>query len=651
MRSALTCVSLFAALAWSGSLAADEAPEWMELAMKAPAAAASRTRRVILLEEMRVDVSRSSAQRRVREAVRILDTRLGVEPFKAAQSAGDKFKLIGAWRVRQNGSVQAFDAKSIAQIDADKFYEFSSTKKNVFLPGDLRSGDIIGWEYVITSPVEDYTAGWLFGSFEPTSVSRFAIRLPEDWEARASIFNHPGLTPTRDDEGYRVWEMRSLDAIPFEPYSAALAERAPHLLVAYGPKDKSAKRKFGTWESVSRWYADIVSRQTVSDQSIKDMAAKLKAGNEGLAAIRAVAEFTQGIRYLDTAVGRSVAEPHVAPDILRNRFGDCEDKAVLTITLLREMGVEAFSLMARTNDIGSLVVDFPGLRFNHVIVAVRVPGDPQLASSFDAGPLGRLTAFDPTDSTTVLGDLSSSLQGTRAVVAHPTSGGLVTLPVLPPESSERRSEIRVTFAEPTGVDVASKIAYTGQYASAMKAIYGETRGAQRSERLLNWLKSTYGDGRVKQMRVVGDAASDQDVVEEMEYWMPIPGKDMGDLRTIGVGVGLSTRADRLPAAQRASPIVFDAGYTETSSTDIRVPAGWRVTPPLPAGEASSEAGEYKLSVRQEGDRLIVQRDLKVKTARIAPSAYASVRAFFDAIARGDSGEIVLEKGAAAGGSD
>ena len=650
-RSALACLPVLATLAITAPVAADEAPEWLETAMKAPAAATSRTRRVVLLHEGRIDLSRASAQMRVREAVRQLEVDLGVIPFKAPQSAGDKFKLIGAWRVRPNGSVQAFDAKSIAQIDADKTYEFSSTKENVFLPNDLRSGDVIGWEYVITSPVEAYITGWVFGGSEPTSISRFAIKIPEDWEVRASILNHPGLTSTNDDEGYRVWEMQSLDAIPFEPYGEALVERAPRLLVSYGPKDKSAKRKFETWESVSRWYADVVGRQTVSDQSIKDMAARLKAGNEGLAAIRAITEFTQGIRYLNTAVGRSVAEPHAAPDILRNRFGDCEDKAVLTITLLREIGVEAYGVLARTQDKGSVAVDFPSPQFNHAIVAVRVPEDARLASTFDAGPLGRLAAFDPTDSTTALGDLSSSLQGTLAVVAHPTTGGLISLPVLPPELSERRSETRVTFAEPTGVDVASKVTYTGQYASAMKAIYGETRGTQRSERLLTWLKANYGDGRVKSMKVVGDAAPRQDVVEEMEYWMPIPGKDLGDLRTIDVGVGISTRADRLPAGERTSRIVLDDAYVETSSTEIQIPGGWRVTPPLPMTEASSEAGDYRLTVQQEGDRLIVQRSLKVKSSRFPAAAYPSIRAFFDAVARGDSGEIVLEKGAPVAGSD
>lgn len=629
---------------------AAEAPDWMLAAMKAPAATQSRSRRVVLLEEIRLDVSRASRQMRAREAVKLLDTDFQVPPFKAPQKAGDKFKLVGAWRVRPNGSAEAFDAKSIVQIDADKTYQFSSKKVNVFLPQDLQSGDVIGWEYVITSPVEAYTTEWFFGGFEPTSISRFALKIPDDWEVRASVLNHPGLNPATDDEGYRVWEMRSLGAIPIEPFSETLFERVPGLMVSYGPKDKDAKRKFDTWESFSRWYADVVSRQTVSDQSIKELAAKLKGKNEGLAAIRAVAEFTQGVRYLDTAVGRSVFEPHPASDVLRNRFGDCEDKAVLTITLLREIGVEAFGVLSRTREAGPVAAEFPYPQFNHAIVAVRVPENAQLASSFDAGPLGRLAAFDPTDSTTALGDLSASLQGTLAVVAHPTSGGLVSLPMLPPESSERRSEIRVDFAESKGVDVRSKIAYTGQYASAMKAIYGETRGAQRSERLLTWLKSNYGDGRVKSMKVVGDAAPHEDVVEEMEYWMPLPGKDLGDLRTIDVGVGLSTRADRLPAGERTSRIVLNDAFVETSRTEIVVPAEWHVTPPLPAAESTSEAGNYKLTVQQDGDRVIIARTLEVKAARIAPSAYAAVRSFFDAVARGDSAEIVLEKGAAPAGS-
>jgi transglutaminase superfamily protein len=387
-----------------------------------------------------------------------------------------------------------------------------------------------------------------------------------------------------------------------------------------------------------------VAPQTVADDSIRRTAAQLASGpGEGIEKIRAVTRFVQGVRYLNVAMGRSTAEPHPAPQILKNRFGDCEDKSVLTITLLREIGVDAYPVQARTSDIGALEPEFPvPNQFNHAIVAIESPEGVDLPSTIDGGPLGRLIIFDPTDSVSGLGDLDRHLQGTRAVVSHANHGGLVMLPTLSPETNARDIEASVSFAAAGGIDLKAKITYIGQYAAAKRWHYGEVRGDKRKEEISAYLASHYGRAEVKRFDLVGVETPDEPLVLNLDVSMPLPGRDMGTMRTMATQFLLASRAEILSETERRSPLRVQAGYRETDRTTLDVPAGWRALSPLPSVQSTSALGEYRMGARVEGGRLIVERELIVRAGTVGPAAYGPVKKFFDDVARGDASAIAFE---------
>jgi hypothetical protein len=390
-----------------------------------------------------------------------------------------------------------------------------------------------------------------------------------------------------------------------------------------------------------------VAPQVVADTQIKRTASELTAGSATkLDAIRAVARFVQGVRYLNVAPGRSTAEPHPAPQVLKNRFGDCEDKSVLTIALLREIGVEAYPVQARTKDIGSVAPEFPAPNvFNHAIVAVKAPVEngSDSPAAIEGGPAGRLIIFDPTSSNTGFGDLPEYLQGTRAVLAHDTHGGLITLPVLSPEASRRESEAWISFPERGGIDVKATHTFTGQYAASMRGYYESVRGDKRKEEFLSWLSGHFGKGEIRGFDVIGVDVPDQPIVRSIDFWMPLPGKDLGSLRTMAASLHLFTRVERLNETERATPLRIDSGYLESDRTTIEIPAGWKVLDPLPSAEASCPAGSYSMKARREGGTLLVERTLKVNAITVPPSEYQPIKKFFDDVLRGDGAGIAMEK--------
>ncbi|HEY1100170.1 MAG TPA: DUF3857 domain-containing protein, partial [Myxococcota bacterium] len=95
--------------------------------------------------------------------------------------------------------------------------------------------------------------------------------------------------------------------------------------------------------------------------------------------VLAALQFTQReVRYVGIEIGEQSHRPRPPSLVLRRRFGDCKDKSLLLVELLRLLDIEAATAMVNTSAGTSLDELLPSRRlFNHVIVAVQL-GDEML---------------------------------------------------------------------------------------------------------------------------------------------------------------------------------------------------------------------------------------------------------------------------------
>src|SRR4029077_8829605 len=153
-----------------------------------------------------------------------------------------------------------------------------------------------------------------------------------------------------------------------------------------------------------------------------------------LAKMKALAEFVQRqVRYVAIEIGIGGYQPHNASDVFAHRYGDCKDKATLMSAMLHEIGVDSYYVLVDTER-GIVVPSFPSPRFNHAILAIKLPDDVSTASLYavvNHPQLGKLLFFDPTSEYTPMGYLPSSLQDNFGLVVGPDGGELLAMPLLP----------------------------------------------------------------------------------------------------------------------------------------------------------------------------------------------------------------------------
>lgn len=127
-----------------------------------------------------------------------------------------------------------------------------------------------------------------------------------------------------------------------------------------------------SWEDVARWSEPLYQDVIIIDDDVKEIIANIKAENTNIESqISAALRFVQDkIRYLGIEIGQNSHRPNLASDTLRNRYGDCKDKTVLLLALLKGLELESYPALVNTEE--KLNGMLPNIHaFDHVIAYIE----------------------------------------------------------------------------------------------------------------------------------------------------------------------------------------------------------------------------------------------------------------------------------------
>lgn len=364
--------------------------------------------------------------------------------------------IHGVTVIRNGERIDAFDPEEIRVIDKeddadDKIYD--GERSALVILRDVRAGDVIDYSWSLdgANPIlaGKYTDDYDLSRGVPTHVLRHRLLWPAgrplQWRgAEPSISTRPG-------EQTYVWERHDLDALDVED----------SIPVWYEPWESVQVTEFASWNEVAAWATAMFELDARSTDEVKKLAARIDGENPTRdARITAAIRFVQDeIRYLGIEMGRNSHEPHQPWETLSTRWGDCKDKTLLLVALLRELGLEAYPALVNTSTQHRLDEKLPtAFLFDHVIAQV-----------IDAG---RVYWVDGTiaDQGGTLRTLETPNDG-RALVVRPDTYALTRVETNTNGSTDVEQTYTTTdYTKPVSLLV--KTTYTGSDADAFRAELG-----------------------------------------------------------------------------------------------------------------------------------------------------------------------------------
>ena len=151
------------------------------------------------------------------------------------------------------------------------------------------------------------------------------------------------------------------------------------------------------WGDVGNLFAPYYQRNDDSRAAVAAIVQSIRSDHEtDKARAKAALDWVQqNIRYVAINLGEGGFIPRQPGRVLRRRFGDCKDVTLLLLTLLDELGVEAYPVLVNLDEKGG---EFDGLAnpyaFDHIMVAVEIEGQLYPLDATDNPQMGTLDAMD-----------------------------------------------------------------------------------------------------------------------------------------------------------------------------------------------------------------------------------------------------------------
>lgn len=463
-----------------------------------------------------------------------------------------------------------------------------------------------------TSPVLAM-AYWIQGDL--ANVKTRALRLPEPVER----------------DGVKLWRVVAPEIYRWEPLQDEAEEFLPMLYAGDARDD---------WAALGRKHLDEMKEKLALDENTRLMAAGALQGIEGRPEkIRAAVKFIQDrLTYRAIEFGERARIPNDTARIMKDRYGDCKDHALLLHLILKDAGVPShLTLVSVDTPVNG---DFPSLdQFDHMIVGL--PGG--------IGGDGVAPGFvDPTDhDVNPLDGAPVNLERGLALLLDPAGPRLLEIPAGREASVNVKIERDCRPDPDGGLHVAEKLALDGACAVDMRA-YLRGRDA---EGVKNALKADLEYARLgvelsgAELHDFGDNALPLRIT--LDYRVKEAAWRMED-QWVAVAPVLWERlyASAEAAPERRTPFRRRRALAIQSVTTIQPPEGYAL-----AAKDLGGAGDRKpfvswaLKAAPDGTGVKLDYRLRLEPGRFGKERYGEYKAAMDAAAEKLNARLPWKKAA------
>lgn len=437
---------------------------------------------------------------------------------------------------------------------------------------------------------------------------------------------HDQLVPYKrtesDEKGLHVLRM-VWDApmtLPEEPLAPQLSETTPVIVGS----------TFNTWADFRKWYGEAIRGFTEPDEEVRRIAAELTKGKISREdKLRALFEFVaDDIRYVNYVSGEWWL-PNRPQQLLARREGDCDDKALLLITLLKSVGIEAEEVMVQTRMTGQpsvvLAKNAAVPLFDHGI-------------AFLPGPGGG-TYLDATSPESRLGPIPS--MDARAVALRMEGPAqIVQLPASSPDDHGSDVTWTVNLAADGSGQLTGEERHTGDGAFWLRTnlSQAEARAQYVEDALVGpWFPTSEVD---KEIDFKGDLKGGQAMVKYKAKSRGFARREGKDL-VVSLSPSNTFGSSLAPLVTRSLPVLLPphlAPSHQNRTTRVVAPAGYRWGELPPGGDVSgppkSGYGRAHLDIARDPKDarvLVIKRSVVFDQHLIPVDKYASWRSWIQQV--------------------
>ncbi|MCX5680894.1 MAG: transglutaminase domain-containing protein, partial [Candidatus Omnitrophica bacterium] len=330
---------------------------------------------------------------------------------------------------------------------------------------------------------DKFDTNYFLQTDSPVQHAEFSVKLPQGRKLNQKVLNlvfakqTASLSPIvveNSDHSIYSWKFDNIEQMIPEPQMPPLSEVTPVILLS----------TFESWKQVYDWWWPLAKDKIQVNEAMK---AKIGELVNATMTEREKAEVLhnfciRNIRYVGVEYGQAGYEPHPAPEIFSNKYGDCKDQSILLISMLEAVGIKAHPVLIGTREVPKLQDDFPSMLFNHCIVVAEIGGE--------------FIFLDPTGETVLFGDLPAGDQARDVLVFFDNEAKIMKTPKYPADHNQVIKKTTLNFINPQEIKGQREITTQGIFDQGQRAWLRYTMPALIEETLRQKIQEVIPKGRL-----------------------------------------------------------------------------------------------------------------------------------------------------------
>ncbi|MGV6852457.1 MAG: DUF3857 domain-containing transglutaminase family protein [bacterium] len=236
---------------------------------------------------------------------------------------------------------------------------------------DIRVGDKIDYSYSVTGTNPVYKDLFSYQRSVEWSVPVHHQQIRILWGKEKPLL----ITQLKTNKNFSITQNNN-----FTEYSLNLIDSEPvhsnsEIPNWYNPYGALYLTDSKSWTDVVNWALPLFDNAIELSPEIKLIANQIRMDypDKKQQIVQSLKLVQDKIRYLGLEMGANSHQPSPASETLQRRYGDCKDKTVLFVSILKALDIPASPALVDTYDTQALI-DFPpnAKAFNHVITKVEL---------------------------------------------------------------------------------------------------------------------------------------------------------------------------------------------------------------------------------------------------------------------------------------
>ncbi len=539
---------------------------------------------------------------------------------------------IQARTISPGGKITVLDKQNIFDVNLyPNFIFYSDQRAKIFTMPALEPGSIIEYFYRVSVRGRTLWHSWLFQDEIPTLHSRFTLIHPSEWNLNFRLYNidlNPQITKT--PAGFKstsCWDARNIPALNSEFAMPPKKEIISRLSFApVGVK---------TWDDVAGWYDELASSREKTNSAIEELAGKLNAGvTDEQEKLKRIYEWVRdNVRYIAVEIGIGGYQPHPAPEVLGNQYGDCKDMATLLCSLAEASDIPVSAVLISTRQNGRVDTTLPSpFHFNHAIAYSPPAGDGGIwMDATEKGcPFGQLPWYDQGVPVLVVGDNGH--------------GSILITPKFPADSNRAETHWEVKLQENGSAEIHGRTSFRGAMASELREGFFYSAAEQTDL----WMETYIAErcvGATLDTFTVSGMETVQDPLQ-LDYYFHTPTfarARAGELVFEPAEMSPFEIPNYFRSKSRTYSIELRFPFTQEFYMEMHLPN--QFTPEIVSYQDSllSPFGRAKYSGNVKDGKLIIQNVHQLSLPEIQASDYVAFQDFLRQVQEKDLREVLLVK--------